>query len=205
MKRLGAAGFTLLELLVAIAVFAVLGVMAVGALTSSMRSSEIVQDQQTRLAAIQFAIAVITRDIEQTVARPIRDRFGDDSPSVETRAGTTEFTRGGRPNPLGRNRATLERVSYRRAEDQLIRSAWPVLDRGPGTEPDVTELLDGVEDFRVRWHTGQGQWLEYWPPAGNREAWPRAAEVSLVLADLGTLSRLVVLADGPRPEPDDRS
>ena len=191
-------GFTLLELLVAIAVFAVLGVMSVGALTSVLRADDGIRAQQQRLAELQFAVGLIERDLSQAVLRPVRDAFGDPVAAVNARRGSLSFTRGGRPNPMGLKRSNLERVTYRRQGNALTRTGSPVLDAAPGEEPESTRLLDNVEDLRVRWLTAGGRWLEFWPPAdGGIDTWPAAAEVRLSFPDRGTITRLIPMPEGP--------
>ena len=71
------AGFTLLELLVAVAVFAVVGVMAYGGLQAVMSQQQRTNEHAQRLADLQLAYRVMQRDLEQLIDRPIRNEYGD--------------------------------------------------------------------------------------------------------------------------------
>ncbi|NJN45980.1 MAG: type II secretion system minor pseudopilin GspJ [Candidatus Competibacteraceae bacterium] len=70
------AGFTLLELLVALAVFAILSVMAYGGLRSVLFAEAAIEAEAQRLAQVQMAFHLLEQDITQIVSRSIRDEFG---------------------------------------------------------------------------------------------------------------------------------
>lgn len=194
-------GFTLLELLVAMAVFGVVGVMAVGGLGAVLAGDRAARDQQERLREVQLAVQTLERDLAQAVARTVRDRYGDPLAAVLAARDGIELTRGGFANPLAHRRSELQRVGYRLQDESLLRAAWPMLDRAPGLEPRETEMLAGVQAFQVRWLDDRDRWLDLWPPVGlGATAWPRAAEVRLRLADWGEITRLIPLVEGPAPE-----
>ena len=73
----GQAGFTLIELLVAITVFAVFGVMAYGGLSNVIRQHQIAELSTARLQEVQYAVRMMTMDLHQLHARPVRDSIGD--------------------------------------------------------------------------------------------------------------------------------
>jgi general secretion pathway protein J len=186
-------GFTLLELLVALAIFSLIAVMAYGGLETVLNQQSQTEASAERLAVLQKTYLVMQRDIEQAVPRPIRDQFGDvQSPLV----GTTQFqlTRGGWDNPVEQPRSTLQRVGYSLEERQLIRYAWTVLDRAQDSEPARVPLADDIESMKVRYLDDAGNWQEQWPPlqTGQNAAataldFPRAIEVTLEHARFGTL------------------
>ena len=142
--RSGLRGFTLLEMLVALAIFGLLAVMSYGGLASVLEQQFRTEAEAERLAALQKAYLIMQRDIEQVVARPVRDGFGDEQPPL---AGdqALEFTRGGWSNPLGRPRSNLQRVAYAWDDRQLRRYVWQVLDRAQDSQPLGQLLLENVE------------------------------------------------------------
>jgi len=134
-------GFTLLELLIAIAVFAVMSVMAYGGLSNVIDNSKSSRLALSRLQEVQHALFNIERDISQIATRSIRDEFGDVKSYLT--AGNDidrliEFTRGGRRNPARILRSNLLRVAYRLDNGNLSRLYWPQLDRVQGMEPVET-------------------------------------------------------------------
>ena len=91
-------GFTLLELLVALAIFAVLSALAYGGLKSMLDAKNQVAAEAEKLARLQTALAMIERDLEQATARPIRDQFGERQPAMTATSGhdqVVEWTRNG--------------------------------------------------------------------------------------------------------------
>ena len=207
------AGFTLLELLIAIALFALLGLGTYRMLEAVLRSDEAVRAQEQVLRDISRAIWAVERDLQQAAPRPIRDGYGDEQnafigqmPGVEDGA-AFELTRSGWRNPTGLQRANLQRVRWRLAGDQLERLYWVVLDRDIDSEPRFQKVLDGVLDLRLRYMNDEREWHEEWPPfdpvRGDPEAQaqrlPLAVELTLEHERYGVITRLLRLPDGPTP------
>ena len=199
-------GFTLLELLVALAIFALLAVMAYGGLGKVLATRDILAEHLDRLTEVQRTFTFLEDDILQVVPRPIRDKFGDELPYLFGRdpliTGSQPLlalTRGGYPNPLGARRSNLARVDWRLKDGNLYRDTWPVLDRAPGTQPRSRRFCTGVEGFGLRYLDIDKQWRAQWPPPGRTTravGMPLAVEITLELADWGKLKRLVKLGGG---------
>jgi general secretion pathway protein J len=192
-------GFTLLELLVALAIFSLIAVMAYGGLETVLKQQALTEENAESLAALQKTYLVMQRDIEQAVPRAIRDEFGDRQAPL---LGTTLFqlTRGGWNNPANQPRSTLQRVGYSLEDRQLIRYAWMVLDRAQDSAPTRQPLAADIESMQVRYLDDTGDWQEQWPPlqAGsnplaNPTDFPRAVEMTLEHARFGTLTWLFQL------------
>jgi general secretion pathway protein J len=160
-------GFTLLELLISLAIFTVLATMAYAALNSVLGARKQVEAKSARLAELQTALMVLERDVEQAAPRGIRDEFGDNQPALQGGGVGTmvlALTREGWRNPLGLARSNLQRVAYQFNNKQLIRQSWSILDRASNTEPYNEVLLDEVTAVEVRFLGQDGQWSAYWPP-----------------------------------------
>jgi general secretion pathway protein J len=198
------AGFTLLELLVAMGIFAVIGAMALGGLNAVVDQTTIAREQMDRLNRLQRAIRLMSGDFNSLVPRYVRDELGtaDEGPlladgrlfGVELR-----LTRGSWPNPAGLpHRGTLQRVQYRLDDDKLIREYWPVVDHVLGQEPRSEELLSGVNEFKLLYLDNQDEWQTQWPPAQNgttvASQRPRAVRILLDLQDWGPVERLLEVA-----------
>jgi general secretion pathway protein J len=197
-------GFTLLELVVAMALFAVLSTLAYTGLDSVLRARERSTEQLDRLAEVRIALLLFGRDVEQAMPRPIRDQYGDVQPAFSGGSGL-ELTRGGWRNPLGRPRGHLQRVAYRLEEDALVRLSWPVLDRAQDSEPRRTPLLQGVRELSLRYLSADGAWSADWPQNEDRSVaereLPRAVELGLDLEDWGRIVRLYRVSTWLPPEP----
>jgi general secretion pathway protein J len=197
-------GFTLLEVLVAIAIFAFVGVMALSGYTQLQRQAEYQQQRLERVREVQRAVQTIAQDLTQIEPRPIREPIGEQripailaGDSVEYRI---EFTRAGWSNNAGLPRPTLQRVAYRVDQEGLWRDHWRVLDRTQAAEPVRVRLLTGVRSVTFRFLSPSRQWIDRWPELGSADAptversRPAAVEVVLELDDWGVIRRVIEVA-----------
>jgi len=189
-------GFTLLELLVSLSIFALIGVMAYGGLQTVMTQQNHTQEASERLADLQKAYRIMQRDLEQIVDRKIRNEYGDTIDGLVGGRGFTgvEFSRAGHPNPAGFLRSDLQRVAYVPDQDVLLRQTWRVLDRAQDSRPDEQVLVEGLSRFSMRFLGVDNEWLEAWPPASGLTTTvaglPRVVEVQLEFDDLGIINWL---------------
>ena len=193
-------GFTLLELLVATAIFAIVGMMAFGGFNAVLAQRDRTMENLERLKDVQFAMRILAQDLVQIVPRPVRDELGNqEQPALladERNEYVIEFTRAGWTNPAALPRPTLQRVAYRLEDETLIREYWPVLDRTLSNVPVEMELLEDVEAIEFRFLDVQREWQTEWPPLGAAgpiasRARPLAVEVAVELLDWGRITRRV--------------
>jgi general secretion pathway protein J len=188
-------GFTLLELLVALAIFGLLAAMSYSGLWAVLEQQSHTEQAADRLGELQKMYLIMQRDIEQIVPRTVRDEFGDEQPPL-IGGDSLRLTRGGWRNPAGRQRSTLQRVGYAYEEQQLVRYTWSVLDRAQDSEPLKLPLSEDVERMGLRYLDGNDAWKEQWPDtaagidadaADELPALPKAIEVTLEHKNFGTL------------------
>ena len=197
-------GFTLIELMVAVFITAVLFAIGYGAVNQAVKNRTALEQQQERLIAIQTAMRTIAQDVNQLALRPIRDPTGNDLLSVLIATGSNsqkivELTRGGWANPAGVQRPALQRVVYLFEDNTLRREYWPVLDPLLSTEPIKKDLCTGVKSVTFRYMDVGRQWRDTWPPASavagsaqlNLRLRPIAVEVTLELTDWGKVVRVL--------------
>ena len=119
-------GFTLVELLVAMFITAVVFALGYGAINQAVSNRAVIEQNQDRLIAVQGAIRTMVQDFTQLVPRPVRDPLGQGYlPAIFADARTNALvtlTRGGWANPAGIQRAALQRVRYVYADKQLSAS-----------------------------------------------------------------------------------
>lgn len=188
-------GFTLLELLVALAIFAVLGVAAYAGLDVVLNAKDRIEAKADQLGRLQMLFVLMGRDIEQAADRGVRDNFGDPLPPMFGNDTALEFTRAGWRNPAGLKRSELQRVSYGLSDETLTRASWDVLDRAQDSEPRSTHLLDDVSTLEIRYLDGAGEWRGEWPAGGSAGTQlPRAVEVTLDVKEWGRITRLFQVA-----------
>lgn len=196
-----ARGFTLVEVLVAIFIFAIVSAIAMGGYNELVKQSDIVDRGAARTRAIQSTMQRMNLDFTSLEPRPVRQPLGDglvpalraDEKSTEE---LVEFTHSGWSNPAGVPRSTLQRVAYRIEDKKLIREYWLALDRTMSSQPESAVMLEDVKSVKLRFMDANRTWHDQWPPLGYSPAdapWvrPIAVEFTLDLEDWGELKRLV--------------
>lgn len=181
-------GFTLLELLVALAIFAVIAVMAYKGLDTILTAHLQTDQHATQLARLQMTLTWLGRDIEQYIERPIRDQYGDRQQALQGTISHLELTRAGWRNPAQQQRSSLQRVAYHLENKTLMRSYWWVLDRAQDARPLKMDLLNEVNEIQFRYLDENLRWREQWPP--NEKASLKAIEVTLTVLGWGRITRL---------------
>jgi general secretion pathway protein J len=196
------AGFTLLELLVAMAIFGIVATMALGGLNALLGQQEIARQQLQRLQQVQRAVRILTADFSQLNPRVVRDQLGsaNDPPLLaECRAeGLVCLSRDGWRNPFWQQpRGTLQRVRYRIEDDRIVREYWSAMDLTLSNEPRGEVLVDDVESFTIEYLDAQGQPQTVWPAQQSGAAdspLPRAVSFTIRLRDWGEIVRTVEVA-----------
>ena len=206
-------GFTLVEVLIAMAITAFVSVLSYQTLSTALAGIESARTESERLHEINRAFTILSRDVRQMTNRPVRDEFGQMASAVsggELARDPLRLTRSGWHNSTGAPRSTLQRVAYRLEEDKLLRLSYPVLDRTTAIEPTETVLIDGVEVFELRFLPSvnalevdrnqvidrrfwQENWVAYVGFTDKIIDPPAAIEVRVILSDWGELERLYVM------------
>jgi general secretion pathway protein J len=151
MRGMACRGFTLVELLLAMSISALVAVIAYAGIATAIDASGAMQSQVQQLSDIQRTLDIMTEDLVQVRARAITDGTGSQKSALQGGAFQDillELTRGGYANPLGLPRSELQRVRYVVEDGNLWRQSWPVLDRTDENEPSQSALLlEGVTDI----------------------------------------------------------
>jgi general secretion pathway protein J len=190
-------GFTLFEMLIAVSIFAIIGVVAFGGLGQMTRTGQAVADANNRLSDLQFAVVYFSRDWTQVSTRKIRNQYGDEESNIIIDDGVITFTRSGWSNLLGQKRSTLQRVQYLVIENQLIRRHWRSLDQGIAELPLQAVLLDDVESLEVEFLDAREKPIRVWPGDSALDGGrPIVLAFRLELTDIGEITRILELPDG---------
>ncbi|MCL7944727.1 type II secretion system minor pseudopilin GspJ [Marinobacter sp. ATCH36] len=158
-------GFTLMEMLIAVTITAVIGLGVWQVLGNVVASRDRVNEVADQFDAVQRTMLLLERDITQIVNRPGRDIYGDFDPALTSREDdfVLMLTRQGWRNPLGTRRSTLQRVAWDYTGDELRRRYWVSVDQGQEDNSQDTVLLSDVTDFAVRFLDDQRIWRDSWP------------------------------------------
>jgi general secretion pathway protein J len=207
LTKISEQGFTLLELLVSISIFSVLGLGAYQLLQTVIDSHERVRSGVDVYTEMNLALSMMQRDFSQFVYRPVRDEYGELLPPIlfEGQDYAVEFTRGGWRNPAGRPRSRLQRVAYLidYEEETLTRVFWDVLDRAEDSEPYSQVLMHGISDFQITGYAGEAAEDDYSLDDVGAAA-PLAVEIVITTETLGDTQRLFQLSEPYLPSSQSR-
>ncbi|HEY5993673.1 MAG TPA: type II secretion system minor pseudopilin GspJ [Gallionellaceae bacterium] len=196
MNATRARGFTLVELLVALFVLAILTVAGFSGLNAVQDTRKAVESETRKWQGLMFFFSRMEQDIALAVKRPVRDRAGltqpewvglsqpvspDDAQLTLTRAGVQD-EQGAQVGP--------QRIGYRLEHGTVYLLRWMALDQPADAEPRRYALLQGVSEFNLRYMSADGQWNRQWPLQGQDGGIPLAVEVQLTLDGGKQITRL---------------
>lgn len=202
-------GFTLVEVLVTMVIFAIIGIASFQVLNQMVNTEEQSQKIRERLERLQFSQLLMQQDIRQMVAKPTRPSgldvthhyVSNDPEYFDSDGGVLAFVRSGFDNPGNiMPRSELKPVVYRLWEGNLQRVTETfVNDRS--SEPTIQTLLEGVSELSFRFYRNDGSsnanrgmdqgWSDTWTSQGDL---PRAVEVTIRTENFGTIRRVFLVA-----------
>ena len=180
-------GFTLLEILIALAIFAVMSMMAYAGLAAVLNARAATEPRSQQMAQLQTTLYLLNEDLSQAINRPIRDELGSTEPAFSSGRGNEilVFTRSV-PTWSGNGAAnSLHRVSYRFENGVLYRQVWTLPDRTRQTQYRRRKLMT-AEQVSIKFYSEESQtWLPFNGSGGS----PEALEISFNLTGLGSIQR----------------
>lgn len=193
-------GFTLLEMLVSIAIFASLALMVQQVTNGVTRVNSAASEHDQKLNLMQQTMSFLNHDLTQMVPRPVRGDQGQREPALLAGVGVlasenegVRFVRGGVVNPLMRlPRSNLITVGYRIYDGYLERLAWPLTDAAGRVQPTTLKLIP-ADSLRFHFFDGT-RWQENW---SSKQAIPVAVRMILHSPQWGEIERVWLLR-GPQ-------
>ncbi len=209
-------GFTLLEVLISLAIFALMSVGAFHILQNSIASHRHSGQRMEQFDSLSRMLESIESDLRQSIDRPIRDRDGDTLAAFIGQLELLEFTHGGwnnRPGALANNRqpahSTLRRSGYRQTLKSteeggyitlLSRRQWVVLDRARDSSA-LTTLEIPIRRIRFNYLSHNRTWHNKWPATINSpetdQSLPLAVKLDLETTEFGLVTRLFYVSHSP--------
>jgi general secretion pathway protein J len=195
-------GFTLLELLVAISIFAIISAISYGTLIRIIDQDEHLELERRYWQTLGTSLIRLEEDLAFTIPRSIRDSGGFPVPAftgqpIDDRAvspPSLEFTRAGSWRLQTDTTTGIQRIAYRVKNNELLRQVWPTLDRGPVDQPRSFVLLNDVELFELRFLGSNLSWSDHWPLEENKEVLPRGIELKLKTVNRETITKYFVVS-----------
>ncbi|MDD1796172.1 type II secretion system minor pseudopilin GspJ [Enterovibrio makurazakiensis] len=199
-------GFTLIEVLLALMIFATLSVAANQIFSNVIASDKQTEEVGNALKTLQRTLLIMDSDFRQMMARQYRDggeeaqesllELGDDVNESESQG--IRFVRGGWINPQALfPRGEVVKVGYRIQDDTLERVRWMYPDDSSAVDPAVMPVMEGVTDIKFE-VLGSESWQQSWDTPLEM---PKAVRVTLDTERYGELTRVYLLPGQVLPAP----
>lgn len=192
-------GFTLIEILLALSIFAILATITASTLYYAFHNRERVSAQTETLIALQLAVSIMQQDTSLAIERSIRGNDMHPFSAFIGQNGYMEFTRDGIINPNSmEKRSTLKRVAYICEGDKLIHRTWGSLNTINRSDTEDKILLSNLSDCHFNYLNRSLQTLSEWREQAvsqdqTKEPWPKAVQINLKLKEWGEMNMLFII------------
>ena len=181
-------GFTLLEVLLALAIMATLAITGYRALSGMLEGEQRIAQERERWRELDLFFSRLEYDLGHLLPRAYR--IGNAGmPAMYLRDGALAFVRGNPGEPP-------QRIGYRWDQGRIELLYWPQLDAPAANAPVAYPVAEGVDAWRVSFANRNGQWVERWGEPGpqvDEPPLPRGARIELTLHDGTRIERVLAL------------
>ena len=201
-------GFTLLEVLIAIAIFSVISMASFSIFETVLNSDKATKNRTDRINELQRGFIIIERDMLQIARRSVRLNgeapqegfLHTDNESYSTHEQALGFVRYGWTNPgLLLPRSEMQSVAYQLNDDVLERVHFNFVDAVLGEEPKVRPLISQVEKLDFEFYDGKK-----WQKTLTENSLPMAIAIELDTTDYGVIRRQFLVAGDSLDVKDER-
>jgi general secretion pathway protein J len=191
-------GFTLLEVIIAIAIFSMISLSSFTIFNTVIKSDESSKSRTERINELQRGFLLIERDLLQIAKRsirlngeaPLEDFLHTDSRSFSIDENTLAFVRHGWTNPgLMLPRSSMQSVAYQLNEETFERLHFNFVDAVQGQEPKIRKLISNVETLKFEFF-----YDKKWQEKIKDKILPQAIAVEITTEDYGLLRREFLIA-----------
>lgn len=192
-------GFTLIEILIALTIFAILATITSSTLYYAFNTRTRVNAQSEQLNRLQLAISIIQQDTTQIIERAIRGNEMHLFPFFVGMPDYVEFTRDGQVNPnSNEKRSTLKRIALVCQKDRLLRRTWFSLDSIDRNKYNDKELLNQLSECHFNYITQSSQVLTEWREQAltqnqKKEPMPKAIQLNISIKNWGKMNMLFII------------
>lgn len=200
-RSLAAKGFTLIEILIALTIFAILATITSSILYYAFNTRTQVKIQANRLNQLQLAVSLIQQDSLQIIDRAVRGNEMRLFPVFVGQPQYVEFTRDGIANPKSAlKKSALQRVALVCMEGRLLRRTWIGLDTKDRNTYKDKVLLDKLSECYFSYLNKSLQSLAEWRSEAVTqeqipEPFPKAIQVNLNLQDWGKMNMMFLIPE----------
>jgi len=201
--RIKEKGFTLIEVIIALAIFSLISIAAYKSIDGLIKIKERIENEDRKWRQVMVFLDRFEMDIKQHVNRPIRNANDiiepawSAQPLFTTQYGTQlTFSRFGNAQLSGYLMDT-RRIGYRLNRGSIELVQWPSLDIPKGENPEVFEVLQNVNNLNIKYLTNDGRWIEIWPEVARTNSadtiFPKAVSLDMTMHSGEKIKRLFSL------------
>jgi len=196
-------GFTLIEVIIALAIFSLMSIAAYKGIDGLIRVKERVGAENRQWQQVMLFLDRFELDVKQHVNRPIRNANDILEPAwsaqpifVYQYGAQLSLSRFGDAQQTGYLMDT-RRIGYRLNRGAIELMQWPSLDVTSAQKPEVFEVLQNVSDFKLKYLTKDSRWILSWPEVTDKnevdEIFPRAVSLEITMRSGEKIQRLIAL------------
>lgn len=193
MLKLKAKGYTLIEVLAALAIFVIIVGIISFTFIQILKNIDLVKQKEERLSDIQAMLTVIQFDLSQVIEKAdIQKGTNQPKGSFYTLNNLLHFCKTGNINPDDQfKRSSLEEIEYYIENNQLIKK----FKNDENNAYKTQLLLDQVQQLKwVFYDAKLGQYTN-WPPTQDwAYTTPIAIKLTIVLKDYGEINKTIDMA-----------
>ena len=198
LKSTKAKGFTLLEVLIAIAIFSMISMSSFSIFNTVLKSNESSKIRTDRINELQRGFLLIERDLLQIAKRSIRlngeepqeDFLYTVNNGFSDSESTLAFVRHGWTNPgLLLPRSNMQSVAYQLNDETFERLHLNFVDAIQGQEPKIRKLISEIEELNFEFY-----YDKKWQKEITKKSLPKAIAVELMTKDYGLIRREFLVA-----------
>ena len=189
-------GFTLIEILVAVAIFGMISIAAYTVLDSGMRSQSQSKERLSHLAELQRLFFNLSQDVAYMTQRRSRNDLGDIDAIILGESDVTgnyfkvAFNRANWRNPAAFPRSHLQHVEYRFEDERIYRKHRVYLDAAPNSPEIDRRIANNISAAKVEFKSPNGQWSDGWGQFSEmRDKLPRVMKITITSKVVGEIER----------------
>ena len=196
-QKIAYSGFTLIELMIAIMVFAVITMISYRVISSLIKTKEVITAVHNKWGGLSNAIIRLNKSINQVIPLTVLGADGNILSAIQGKFklenkfdAQLELTESGFIGDQIYGSSPPRRIGYRFADKRLYLVTWPVLNRVINTIPRMDILLENVQSFDVKFLYLDGKWREIWPTNPiDSDKFPTGVRVNIKLMSKEEITR----------------
>ena len=191
-------GFTLIEIMISVIIFAIISVISYRIITSLIRTKEIAGEAQDKWGSLSLINSNMGNAWNRVMPLVVRDVNGSILPALQGKSSLSgnydsqlELTLSGYVGDDVYGTSSPRRIGYRFNQGSLYLVTWPVLNRALTTVPQINLLIDNVQSFTALYLYPDKQWHDSWPPVGGDPTiLPKAVKIQYQLKSGESIERV---------------